>query len=100
MSECEEDIHVDQAPTIKNKNKGLKTHCFRCCKNDHVLKHCHDLKETSVNIRTLGYRFKHFVDNHCFRNSYFKDLSKLRLGFSFLTNSFYQLLRTFEKAYK
>jgi len=67
MSDCDEEICIGRMPTLKNKKKGLKSHCFRCDKFDHVVQHCPDHVERSGNNRSLGNRIIHFCTNSLFQ---------------------------------
>jgi len=64
LSECDEEIECDPVPTIKTGKKYHKSHCFRCGKDNHIVKNCPELVRKNITNPSLSNRINRFVNNH------------------------------------
>jgi len=64
LSECDEEIECDPIPPVKTGKKCHKSHCFRCGKDNHIVKNCPELVRKDVTNHSFSNRINRFVNNH------------------------------------
>jgi len=64
LSECDEEIECDPIPPVKTRKKCHKSHCFRCGKDNHIVKNCPELVRKDVTNHSISNRINRFVNNH------------------------------------
>jgi len=63
FSDCDEEIEIDRIPMSKVSRSGLKSHCFKCGNDGHVVKQCPNLDSNCSKHKSLGKRLNTFVNN-------------------------------------
>jgi len=69
LSDCDEEIEIDRIPVSKVSRAGLKSHCFKCGNDGHIVKQCPNLESNSSKQRSLGKRLNTFVNNFFSKSS-------------------------------